>query len=83
MRRVSELLAARRQDLVNLAEALLEHEVLEAGEVRLALQGELKGSTRKSRSFLRSRALKDDLKDDLKGDLKDEAAPEANPDEAA
>jgi cell division protease FtsH len=60
MKRVSELLAARRQDLVNLAEALLEHEVLEAGEVRLALQGELKGSTRKSRSFLRSRAARED-----------------------
>ncbi|HEX2612514.1 MAG TPA: cell division protein FtsH, partial [Fibrobacteria bacterium] len=71
MKRVSELLAAHRQDLVSLAEALLEHEVLEAGEVKLALKGELTGSTRKSRSFLRSRAAQD------------EAAPEANPNEAA
>jgi cell division protease FtsH len=53
---VKALLAEHKQKLVNLAEALLEHEVLEAGEIRQAIAGELTGSSRKSRSFVRSRA---------------------------
>ncbi|HLU69989.1 MAG TPA: cell division protein FtsH, partial [Fibrobacteria bacterium] len=59
MKRVTELLETHKQELINLAEALLEHEVLEAGEVRQAIAGELQGSTRKSRSFLRSRQVLD------------------------
>src|SRR5690606_3206740 len=55
MKRVTELLETHKQELINLDEALLEHEVLEAGEVRRAITGELQGSARKSRSYLRSR----------------------------
>src|SRR5690606_13062654 len=62
MKRVTELLEAHKSDLVNLAEALLEHEVLEAGEVRQAIAGELRGSTRKSRSFIRSRTAMEEAK---------------------
>ncbi len=60
MKRVSELLSSHKQELVNLAEALLEHEVLEANEIRQAIAGELTGSTRKSRSFIRSRKALDE-----------------------
>jgi cell division protease FtsH len=56
MKRVIALLTEHRQDLVNLAEAVLEHETLEADEVALAIKGELKGSSRKSRNFVKSRA---------------------------
>jgi cell division protease FtsH len=55
MARVKALLAEHRDKLVNLAEALLEHEVLEADEIRLAIAGELTGSSRKSRSWLKTR----------------------------
>jgi cell division protease FtsH len=57
MKRVTDLLTEHKQELVNLAEALLEHEVLEADEVKQAIAGELKGSTRKSRAFVRGRGL--------------------------
>ena len=75
MKRVMELLGTHRQQLVNLAEALLEHEVLEASEIRQAIAGELQGSTRKSRAFIRSRAAMAEAK----AETKDEApnAPES------
>jgi cell division protease FtsH len=57
MRRVTELLTTHKQELINLAEALLEHEVLEADEVKRAIAGELMSSTRKSRAFVRGRGL--------------------------
>jgi cell division protease FtsH len=56
MKRVTALLTEHRQDLVNLAEAVLEHETLEADEVAQAIKGELTGSSRKSRNFVKSRA---------------------------
>jgi cell division protease FtsH len=56
MKRVLALLTERREDLVNLAEAVLEHETLEADEVALAIKGELTSSSRKSRNFTKSRA---------------------------
>jgi cell division protease FtsH len=56
MKRVLGLLTEHRQDLVNLAEAVLEHETLEADEVALAIKGELTGSSRKSRAFTKGRA---------------------------
>ena len=56
MKRVTALLTEHRQDLVNLAEAVLEHETLEADEVALAIKGELTGSSRKSRAFTKGRA---------------------------
>ncbi|MCD6023938.1 MAG: ATP-dependent metalloprotease FtsH [Fibrobacteria bacterium] len=56
MKRVIALLTEHRQDLVNLAEAVLEHETLEADEVALAIKGELTGSSRKTRNFVKSRA---------------------------
>jgi len=59
MKRVADLLVEHKDKLVNLAEALLEHEVLEATEIRQAIAGELTGSTRKSRSFVRSRKALD------------------------
>jgi cell division protease FtsH len=57
MKRVIALLTEHRQDLVNLAEAVLEHETLEADEVALAIKGELTGGSRKSRAFVKGRAV--------------------------
>jgi len=62
MKRVIDLLTEHRQELINLAEAVLEHETLEADEVALAIKGELKGSSRKSRSFVKTRAAMEALK---------------------
>ena len=56
MKRVADMLAENRQKLVNLAEALLEHEVLEADEIQKAVQGELLTSSKKSRAFLQGRS---------------------------
>jgi cell division protease FtsH len=56
MKRVIALLTEHKADLVNLAEAVLDHETLEADEVALAIKGELTGSSRKSRAFTKGRA---------------------------
>ncbi len=56
MERVTNMLTENKQKLINLAEALLEHEVLEADEIAKAVDGELQGSTRKSRAYVRHRA---------------------------
>ncbi len=56
MERVAGLLRDHRQELVHLAESLLEHEVLEADEIQKAIKGELTGSSRKSRTFLQGRS---------------------------
>jgi cell division protease FtsH len=61
MKRVIALLTEHRQDLVNLAEAVLEHETLEADEVARAIKGELTGSSRKSRAFVKGRAAMEAL----------------------
>ncbi len=67
MTRVIALLTEHRQDLVNLAEAVLEHETLEADEVALAIKGELTGSSRKSRAFVKGRAVLDAAKAEASG----------------
>ncbi len=56
MDRVKALLIEHKEKLVNLAEALLEHEVLETDEILKAIKGEALGSTKKSRSFTKGRA---------------------------
>jgi hypothetical protein len=56
MERVTQLLSENKQKLVNLAEALLLHEVLEADEILKAMEGELLTDTRKSRSYLKDRS---------------------------
>lgn len=53
MERVMTLLAEKKQDLINLSESLLEHEVLETEEIMKAIKGELLTDTRKSRSYLK------------------------------
>jgi len=53
MDRVTKLLSESRQKLINLAEALLLHEVLEKDEILKAMDGELLTDTRKSRSYLK------------------------------
>ncbi len=53
MERVTTILAENKQKLVNLAEALMEHEVLEFDEIKRAIEGELLTDTRKSRSYLK------------------------------
>ncbi|MDB5050914.1 MAG: ATP-dependent metalloprotease FtsH [Fibrobacteres bacterium] len=58
MERVTALLGENRQKLINLAEALLVHEVLEADEIVKAMTGELLTDTRKSRSYLKGRSDK-------------------------
>jgi cell division protease FtsH len=55
LERVQTLIAENRQKLQNLADALLEHEVLEADEIQKAMAGELMAETRKSRSYLKTR----------------------------
>ncbi len=55
MERVMNLLAEGREKLINLAEALLVHEVLEADEIAKAMKGELLTDTRKSRSYLKEK----------------------------
>src|SRR5690606_20182826 len=55
MERTMKLLEENRQKLVNLAEALLTHEVLETDEIMKAIEGELLSDTRKSRSYLKGR----------------------------
>ncbi len=55
MERVTLMLSENKQKLVNLAEALLEHEVLETEEIMKAIGGELLIDTRKSRSYLKNR----------------------------
>ncbi|MEO7424045.1 MAG: cell division protein FtsH, partial [Fibrobacteria bacterium] len=55
MDRVTHLLSEHRQELINLAEALLVHEVLEADEIKKAMTGELLSDTRKSRSYLKGK----------------------------
>ncbi len=53
MARVAGILAENRKKLENLAEALLENEVLEAGEIQKAIAGEMiAGGTRKSRAYM-------------------------------
>jgi len=56
MDRVKTMLAENSQKLVNLGEALLEHEVLEADEIRRAIAGEMLTGSKKSRAFIRGRA---------------------------
>jgi cell division protease FtsH len=58
MERVKNLLTENKQKLTNLAEALLEHEVLETEEIRKAMKGELLDGTKKSRAYLKGRADK-------------------------
>jgi cell division protease FtsH len=53
MQRVMDLLTEHKQKLINLAEALLEHEVLETEEILKAVGGEPLTDTRKSRSYLK------------------------------
>jgi len=53
MERVTQLLSANRQKLINLAEALIQHEVLEKDEILKAMDGEMLTDTRKSRSYLK------------------------------
>jgi len=53
MERVTGLLSQNRQKLINLAEALLVHEVLEKDEILKAMDGEMLTETRKSRSYLK------------------------------
>jgi cell division protease FtsH len=53
MERVTRLLSENRTKLVNLAEALIQHEVLEKDEILKAMNGELLTDTRKSRSYLK------------------------------
>ena len=56
MKRVTALLTENRQKLVSLAEALLEHEVLESEEIKKAMTGEALGDTKKSRAYLKGRS---------------------------
>ena len=58
MERVMGLLTENKEKLVRLAEAVLEHEVLEADEIQKAMSGESMGDTKKSRSYLKGRAEK-------------------------
>jgi cell division protease FtsH len=53
MERVTQLLGENKQKLINLAEALIQHEVLEKDEILKAMEGELLTDTRKSRSYLK------------------------------
>ncbi len=55
MDRVMVMLTENKQKLINLAEALLEHEVLETDEIMKAIDGQLLTETRKSRSYLKGR----------------------------
>jgi len=55
MDRVMILLAEHKEQLINLAEALLEHEVLETEEIQKAIGGIALTETRKSRSYLKVR----------------------------
>jgi cell division protease FtsH len=52
VKRVHSLLQEHKDELVNLAEALLEHEVLDREEIDKVLQGETLESTKKSRQYL-------------------------------
>ncbi len=57
MERVSKLLTENREKLVNLSEALLENEVLEADEIRRAIAGEMiEGGSKKSRAYIQGHA---------------------------
>ncbi len=56
MERVAALLKEHQKELTNLAQALLEHEVLETDEIHKAIKGELTGVTKKSRAYLQGRA---------------------------
>jgi cell division protease FtsH len=49
---VEKLLKDNKQKLINLAEALLEHETLEEEEIAMAVEGKDIKSTKKSRSYL-------------------------------
>jgi cell division protease FtsH len=53
MERVHRLLSENKSKLVNLAEALIQHEVLEKDEILKAMNGEMLTETRKSRSYLK------------------------------
>ncbi len=55
MERVMGMLTEHKDKLVNLAEALLAHEVLETEEIMKAISGDLLTDTRKSRSYLKVR----------------------------
>ncbi len=59
MERVIAMLTEHKQKLVNLAEALLSHEVLEADEIKKAMEGELLTETKKSRSYLKGKDARD------------------------
>jgi cell division protease FtsH len=59
MQRVLDILKENRQRLVNLAEALLSHEVLEADEIKKAMEGELLTETKKSRAYLKGKEARD------------------------
>ena len=63
MERVMAMLTENKQKLINLAEALLEHEVLETEEIMKAVGGELLTDTRKSRSYLKVRTDRLDAAD--------------------
>ena len=53
MERVKELIAKHKKKLINLAEALLEHETLEGEEIQLAFKGKKISSAKKSRTALK------------------------------
>ena len=55
MERVIDMLAENKQKLIHLAESLLTHEVLEADEIKKAMEGELLTETKKSRSYLKGK----------------------------
>ncbi len=59
MERVLNMLSESKQKLVNLAEALMEHEVLEFDEIKRAIGGEMLVDTRKSRSYLKDIAARE------------------------
>jgi cell division protease FtsH len=59
MQRVLDILTEHKQKLINLAEALLNHEVLEADEIKKAMEGELLTETKKSRAYLKGKEARD------------------------
>ncbi len=77
LERVTRLLSENKQKLTNLAEALLEHEVLEGDEIDKALRGEIISETRKSRGYLRDSKRMREEKEIPIPPNPDEAPPEA------
>jgi cell division protease FtsH len=69
--KVKNLLREHKQELINLAEALLEHETLEGEEITRAIAGEAVGATRKSRTYIRYEEQKQQLSVDSSSEVQE------------